>query len=272
MNKGIPSLRRGWLVVTMAALLVCLIPETSWAAVEDPIFRQGRLEVRALLRAGGLVGYVIIALSIAHVAMIVEHVMTVGRNTMIPPGLADEVQKLLNAEKIPQALELAQKSPSFLGYLLSAGLHEAPFGYQAVEKAMEDAAIEQSARLSRKIEYLSLIGVLGPLLGLMGTVWGMIQAFSEFAEKANPQTADFAPGISEALVTTMFGIFLSVPAQTAFALCRNRIDEYVAETALVATSTLAILKKTGAAPRAARPGGTEPPRQPVPPVALERRP
>lgn len=272
MDKGILIRGRGWLVGAIAVLIVCLVPATSWGAVDDPIFRQGRLEVRALLRAGGLVGYVIIALSIALVALIVEHVMTVRRRTMIPPGLADEVQKLVNAGQLTQALELAQKDPSFLGYLLSAGLHEAPYGHPAAEKAMEDAAIEQSARLSRKIEYLSLIGVLGPLLGLMGTVWGMIQAFSEFAEKANPQTADFAPGISEALVTTMFGIFLSVPAQTAFALCRNRIDEYVAEAALVAASTMAPLKRGGAASRGTRPGANDPPRQPIPPVALERRP
>lgn len=272
MNKGILTHCRGGMFAAMVVCLVCLLPATSWGAVEDPIFRQGRLEVRALLRAGGLIGYVIIALSIALVALIVEHVLTVRKRTMIPPGLAEEVQKLVAAGQLPQALETAQKDPSFLGYLLSAGLHEAPFGHASAEKAMEDAAIEQSARLSRKIEYFSLIGVLGPLLGLMGTVWGMIQAFSEFAEKANPQTADFAPGISEALVTTMFGLLLSVPAQTAFALCRNRIDEYVAETALVAASTIATLKKSGTPSRGARPGSNEPPRPPIPPVALERRP
>lgn len=270
MNKGLHRCWRRFWTGGLILSLCLLLPGPLWAAVENPIFRQGKLEVRSLLRAGGLIGYIIIALSIAMVALAVEHLMTIRRNAMIPPGLAEEAQKLIAAGQLAQAQELVQRHPSFLGYLLQAGLQEAQFGHESAEKAMEDAAIEQSARLSRKIEYLSLIGVLGPLLGLMGTVWGMIQAFSEFAEKANPQTSDFAPGISEALVTTFLGLVLSVPAQTGFALFRNRIDEFVAETALVAAATMAPLKRLSLERRPARPAdGTRPP---VPPVAMERRP
>ena len=109
---------------------------------------------------------------------------------------------------------------------------------------MEDACAEQAARLNRKIEYLSVIGALAPMLGLMGTVWGMIQAFAEFTEKANPMPADFAPAISEALVTTLFGLCVAVPALAAFAWFRNRIDEYVAETTLMAEHLISPLRKT----------------------------
>jgi biopolymer transport protein ExbB len=265
MARGWSSLihRRGmWLLAVMLAFAI--VPDSLWAAVEDPIFKQGRLEIRALLRAGGVIGYVIIALSIAMVALAVEHLMTIRRGAMIPAGLAEETQKLIAAGQFAQAQELVNRHPSFLGYLLQAGLLEAPLGHEAAEKAMEDAAIEQSARLARKIEYLSLIGTLGPLLGLMGTVWGMIQAFAEFAEKANPQTGDFAPGISEALVTTFFGLILAVPASTMFSIFRNRIDEFVAETSLLAAHTISPLKKKESADR-------RPPRPPIPPIAIERR-
>ncbi|AMV21389.1 MotA/TolQ/ExbB proton channel family protein [Planctomyces sp. SH-PL14] len=237
---GVRWVRIGILVLVA---LFLVLPNDAWAALEDPIFRHGRLEVRALLRAGGAIGYVVIALSIAMVALVVEHVLTIRRGAMIPYGLAEEVHKLVSAGQIVQAYEQAKRYPSFLGYLLQSGLQEAQYGHDAAEKAMEDTAVEQAARLSRRIEYLSLIGVLGPLLGLMGTVWGMIQAFSEFAEKANPQTADFAPGISEALVSTFFGLTLAIPAQTFFAIFRNRIDEFVAEASLLAGHALGPLKK-----------------------------
>jgi biopolymer transport protein ExbB len=128
--------------------------------------------------------------------------------------------------------------------MILAGLQEASFGYEAMEKAMEDAALEQSARLARKIEYLSVIGGVSPMLGLLGTVWGMIQAFAEFTVKANPTPAEFAPSISEALVTTFFGLCVAIPALSAYAWFRNRIDELVAETALVAEQVIVPLRRS----------------------------
>jgi biopolymer transport protein ExbB len=141
--------------------------------------------------------------------------------------------------------------PSFLGHQLAAGVREVDLGYSAVEKAMEDAAAEQSARLFRKIEYLSVIGTLAPMLGLLGTVWGMILAFMEFEAKANPQVSDLAPAIYKALVTTLFGLGVAVPAVAAFAYFRNRIDELVAETSLLAEHVFFDFKRTLAAQRRA---------------------
>jgi biopolymer transport protein ExbB len=115
------------------------------------------------------------------------------------------------------------------------------------------------------------------MLGLMGTVWGMILAFGEFASNANPQPTDLAPSISLALVTTLQGLIVAVPALAAFAWFRSRVDEYVAETALLAEHVVSPMKhalveqrrnakKTSAA---GTPGRTRPA---VPPVAIEREP
>ena len=200
------------------------------------------LEFRELMRAGGFVGYIICLLSVAMVALVVEHAMSIRRQTMMPSGLADDAHKLINSGKLKQAHELCQQ-PGFLARVISAGLSEVSLGYASAEKAMENTAAEQAARLFRKIEYLSVIGTLAPMLGLLGTVWGMILAFVEFESKANPQVSELAPGIYKALVTTLMGLGVAVPALAAFAIFRNRIDELVAEASLTAESVFADYKR-----------------------------
>ncbi len=195
-------------------------------------------DIRDLLKGGGVVGYTIVALmaamSVAMLALIVEHLISIRRSSLMPPGLAEEVHRCLSENNIQQARQQCKLSPSFLGQVLDSGLAEVKLGYTAVEKSMEDAATEQSARLFRKIEYLNVIGTLAPMLGLMGTVWGMILAFVQFEHKANPQVADLAPGIYKALITTLMGLAIAVPALASFALFRNRIDGLVAESSLMA--------------------------------------
>ncbi|WP_437186584.1 MotA/TolQ/ExbB proton channel family protein [Planctomicrobium sp. SH668] len=228
-----------WTVRITAILFFVLISGSMLIAAEapevvhDPVFKDGQLNPGGLLRAGGLIGYVIIALSIALVAAVIEHLITIRRDAIMPRGVAEELNKMISGGQLQQAELLCKQNPNYLTAVIQAGLKDSAFGYESMEKAMEDTAVEQSARLLRKIEYLSLIGALGPLLGLMGTVWGMIRAFAEFAEKANPSPADFAPAISEALVTTFFGLCVAVPALFAYTVFRNRIDEFSSEVALL---------------------------------------
>jgi biopolymer transport protein ExbB len=197
------------------------------------------ISVRELFQAGGLIGMVIVGLSVAMVALIVEHLLSMRRQVLMPPGLADEVHKRIMAGQFGEAVKLCREQPSFLGHVLAAGLSEAEVEYTAVEKAMEDAATEQASRLFRKVEYLSVIGSIGPMLGLLGTVWGMILAFRTFTFSANPQVAELAPAIATALVTTLFGLMVAIPALAAFAFFRNRIDELVAEASLTAEQVFA---------------------------------
>ncbi|MBN2292731.1 MAG: MotA/TolQ/ExbB proton channel family protein, partial [Pirellulales bacterium] len=127
---------------------------------------------------------------------------------------------------------------------LGAGLAEVEGGWTAIEKAVEDATADQSARLFRKIEYLSVIGNIAPMLGLLGTVIGMIFAFHQVAETQGAARAgDLAEGIYLALVTTVEGLIVAIPALAAFAVFRNRVDQLVAEVAYSAQHTLAPLKR-----------------------------
>lgn len=237
-------------------LLILLIAAPGTAA-DDPGGRKAappgrqeaapiQIDIRQLFIDGGAIGYVICGLSVCMVALMIEHALTIRRRTMVPTDIAEHVHKLLAEGHFTAAEEAAKANQSLLGYLLSAALAERSLGYSAMEKAMEDAAAERSARLLRKIEYLSIISTVAPMLGLMGTVWGMILAFMEFERKANPQVSELAPGVYKALVTTLFGLIVAIPAIAAFAFFRNRVDELVAQSSLMAEHVLADHKRQAA--------------------------
>jgi biopolymer transport protein ExbB len=205
---------------------------------------------------GRLIMLVLVGLSILAVALIVEHLMTIREGVLMPPEMADNVRKELVSGNLVAAGAACREPPSFLGFVLSAGLAEAEGGWTAVEKAMEDATAERAARLFRKIEYLSVIGNIAPMIGLLGTVTGMIFAFQEVANtQGAARASQLAEGIYQALVTTVGGLVIAIPALAAFAIFRNRVDHLVAETAYVAQQVTTPLKRS----RAARSRGAAPP-------------
>jgi len=259
---------RVFLIIAVLFTTLCLLAMTtrSATAFEDPLpagvkaeeagtsaqpSGPRQLDLREIIRAGGAVGYVIVGLSIAMVALILEHLLSMRRSVLMPTGLAEEIHKMLAESQFSQASERCRERGGFLGHVLSAGLADVELGYAAIEKSMEDASTEHSARLFRKIEYLNVISTLAPMLGLLGTVWGMINAFLEFESKANPQVSELAPGIYKALITTLLGLGVAVPALAAFAIFRNRIDELVAESSLLAEHVFADYKRGLAAKRIA---------------------
>jgi biopolymer transport protein ExbB len=186
----------------------------------------------------------IIVLSIAAVALVIEHLVTIRAPILMPPGLGEEVHALLAAGRPAQAAERCRAEPGFLSYVLGAGLAEVDGGWPAIEKGMEDATVEQSARLFRKIEYLSVIGNIAPMMGLLGTVIGMIFAFRELSDSQGaPRAADLAEGIYLALITTVEGLIVAIPSLAAFAVFRNRVDHLVAEVTYVAQHVVAPLKR-----------------------------
>ncbi|MFW6125439.1 MAG: MotA/TolQ/ExbB proton channel family protein [Pirellulales bacterium] len=225
----------------------------------------------SLLEAGGAIGLLILLLSIAAVALVVEHLMTIRAPLLMPPSLAEEVEQLLRSAQPVAAIEYCRRRPSVLSYVIEAGLAEVDGGWPSVEKAMEDAVADQSARLLRKIEYLSLIGNIAPMLGLLGTVMGMIFAFGEVADtQGAARAADLAEGIYLALVTTVEGLIVAIPSLGAFAIFRNRVDQLVAEVAQSAQHAMRPLKRLRVATRSARSKAAAPSPPPSAPAGPPR--
>ena len=246
--RGIAARRAASVSSVMRTLATPLLTLLVLVTVAGPVLADGDGTAPAvsadtgffdLVRTGGLVGGLIFALSLSMVYLTVEHLLSIRRATLIPAELAEAVYQHLSERKIEDAKQQCSLQPCFLSNVLASGLSVIELGYQDVEKSMEDTATEQAARMFRKIEYLHLIGTLAPMLGLLGTVWGMITAFMEFEAKANPAVSELAPGIYRALVTTMLGLTVAVPAFAGFAIFRNRIDELVAEASLTAEHVFA---------------------------------
>lgn len=250
------ALRLG-LIVMLGLVAVPAFAQSSSRGAASPPAETTSAGFFDLIKAGGWVGHTILLLSVVAVSLSIEHLLTIRRKTLLPPGLAEKVRDLLRSGQPAQAEQACKLQPSTLGYVLQAGISEMDGGWPVVEKAMEDAVAEQAARLYRKAEYISVIGNIAPMLGLLGTVMGMIGAFSKVASsQGTARAADLAEGIYLALVTTVEGLIVAIPALAVFAIFRSRIDGLVAEVAYVAQHVFAPLR------RAAGPA-----RRPPPPAA-----
>lgn len=221
----------------------------------------------SILFSGGLPGILIMmllfGLSLVAVYLIFEHLLTIRRHALMPDALDQRVSELLASGQIPAAERACRDDPSFLSFVMLHGISEAEEGWSSVEKALEDASAEQAARLFRKIEFLSVIGNLAPMIGLLGTVTGMIIAFQQVAGSQGAAGAgELAEGIYQALVTTVGGLIVAIPSLAAFAFFRNRIDQMVAEASYLAHQACKPLRRLRRQPRPA----VQPPR-PMPPPA-----
>jgi biopolymer transport protein ExbB len=198
--------------------------------------------------AGGWVGISIIVLllllSVTAAYLVFEHLLTIRRQELVPEPLQDELRDLLAKRRVTEAEAACQAEPSLLSFVVQQGLAERDGGWPAIEKALEDALADQAAQLLRKIEYLSLIGNIAPMVGLLGTVTGMIFAFQEVASSQGAAGAgDLAEGIYQALVTTVGGLLVAIPSLAAYAILRNRVDQLVAEASYVILHVCRPLKR-----------------------------
>ncbi|MEC9092652.1 MAG: MotA/TolQ/ExbB proton channel family protein [Planctomycetota bacterium] len=199
--------------------------------------------------SGGIVGailvFTLLGLSMIAAYLVFEQLLSIRRNELLPQGLHDRVYNALLNGSIKDAETTCHENPSFLSFVLLQGISEIDYGWSSVEKALEDALTEQSSRLFRKVEYLNVIGNIAPMVGLLGTVVGMIFAFQNVAT-APPGGAtapDLAEGIYQALVTTVGGLIVAIPSLAAFAIFRNRIDQFVAEAAYLAQHVFGPLRR-----------------------------
>jgi biopolymer transport protein ExbB len=198
----------------------------------------------SLIQASGFIGYVIILLSLVAVALMIEYVLSIRRTMLMPMGFANDVLRLLTQGQPNAALQKCQNDPSALAQILYAGMTQYEFGWDAVEKSAEEATAEQASRLYRKVEYLNVIGNIAPMLGLLGTVVGMVIAFQQMADASGyGRAADLAEGIYLALITTIQGLLVAIPCLAAHSFFVNRIATLISETTFVAEQVLQPIKK-----------------------------
>ncbi len=195
-----------------------------------------------LVLGGQTIGFILWGLSFVTVALAIRFFLHIRRLNILPEPAKEEISELFSGKQYREAIDLTAEQGDFLSYLIHASLTEAPHGYPAMERAMEEAAEERTTKMLRSIEWLNLIGNIGPMLGLLGTVWGMIGAFFKIVEAGSPEPAKLAGDIGVALVTTLLGLAVSIPAISAYAILRNRIDALTSEAVMVSQELISTFR------------------------------
>lgn len=204
-------------------------PDTS-SLVSSPADRRTFLQYLVL---SGVCGVLIVVCSVIATALVIEHALTIRRGVLMPDDVIDELEELIRTGRLDAAIETCQARPCLFTNVVLAGLERyraSEFGFAEYRAAAEEAGEEQTARLYRKTEGLNVIGAISPMLGLTGTVLGMIKAFNVIAASGGAARPEqLAGGISEALITTLMGLFVAIPTMVFFSYFRNKIDSLVAE-------------------------------------------
>jgi biopolymer transport protein ExbB len=210
--------------------------------------------------------WIIAILSVLGLTLIIQGFIKNRSSVYMPEASVQHIRDLIAQKKFKELIEHTENDPSFVAQALNPALKRAP-SFSSMKEAMETAIGEQTAERFRGIEYLNIIGNLGPLLGLAGTVLGMIEAFSAMnaaAGAAGP--GDLAGGISRALAHTFLGLFLAVPCLGCFGILRTIVDRLTVRASLVCEELLLMVK-----PQESKPAGApQPPRGPGMPAPMRK--
>jgi biopolymer transport protein ExbB len=186
-----------------------------------------------------VVTLVIAAMSFYLIALVVWMALNYRSSTTAPPALVRDIQDLLDQSKYNDAYHRLVADSSFLARVLAAGVRKLPAGLFQAQRASELANEGATMEMEHRTTYLATVGTLGPMIGLVGTVYGMIIAFRVIAvEGSSPQANQLAGGISTALYSTLEGIAISIPAIFFYAVFRNRIARLSLEVGMTAEPLL----------------------------------
>ncbi|MFN0010739.1 MAG: MotA/TolQ/ExbB proton channel family protein [Phycisphaerales bacterium] len=184
--------------------------------------------------------------SVAAGAFIVRVVLEVRKGAVLPEDSERTIRRLIQGGKTHELSSFVERDASFVSRVVRAALGSVGGDRASMREAGELAASEQCAALFRKIEPLNIIGNLGPLLGLAGTVWGMVIAFAALGQaggQANP--AVLSMGISKALFHTLLGLCLAIPCLMVFGFYRSVIDRHCTRAMVVSAEMVEKLPEEG---------------------------
>jgi biopolymer transport protein ExbB len=202
-----------------------------------------------------LSGLTLLGLSIYFVATVIRLFLEFQVHVAVPPVLVERLDAAIKERRFQEAYDACRDDTSFLARLVRTGVANLPNGRPEAKEAMNTMSEEIIVGMEQRISYLAIIGTIGPMVGLVGTIWGMIMSFQEIATAAGaqPQANKVAEGISTALFITLEGVSLSVPAIFFFAFFRNRIAQLAMEANKVADRTIAAFWAAAKHPQAAKP-------------------
>ena len=260
---------RRWLPSLVRCLIIAIAFSTF--AFPSPTFEPGTVAVAQDADAGGgeakegsakkekqsalawlfealgwLYILIFMTLSFILVALFIMNVLSARREYVCPQHLVDGFEAHLDEKQYQEAYELSKTDESFLGNVLSAGLAKLSNSYPHAVAAMEEVGSEENMKLDHRLSYLALIGTIAPMIGLFGTVHGMINSFYTIANGGGtPDPNKLAEGISTALLTTLIGLAIAIPAILAYNILKNRVQKLVLEVGITSENLMGRFEKVG---------------------------
>ena len=230
-----------------ATVISLLLPTTALSQEPANPAQADATLLGWLVEALGL-GYILIfmALSFILVALFIMNILSLRRTSVCPPELVEGFEAHLDQKQYQEAYELSKTDESFLGNVLSSGLARLSTSYEHAVNAMMEVGAEEQMKLEHQLSYLALIGTLSPMIGLFGTVHGMISSFYTIATAgATPDPSKLAGGISTALLTTLMGLGIAIPAIAGYNILKNRVQRLVMEVGTTSENLMGRFEKVG---------------------------
>ncbi|MEW6355390.1 MAG: MotA/TolQ/ExbB proton channel family protein [Planctomycetota bacterium] len=217
-------------------------PAPAAAAPED----SGQpMNVWQMVWDAGWVEYVILLVSVVGTTLIIDNMWRFRVLTAIPPDLVAETQRLMKERAYNDVLGICQKKPSYFSDVLQAGLLKLRHDYSAVQEAVAEAVDKGGAAMHTRLNLLSFTAKIAPMLGLLGTVTGMIKSFSNIARASALNKPELlARGVSEALITTATGLIVAIPVMFFYFILRDRVNSIITQVEVTVSEMLEPFRPT----------------------------
>ena len=199
-----------------------------------------------VIKSGGVVGIILwlalLATSMICCALIFDSFMNVKESKVIPIAFVEKIQAAMEQGDIMKAQELCKEEPGPMSNILGSAFDNVEDGFEAIQDAVTVIADMETERLMQRVNYLNVIGNLAPMLGLLGTVQGMIFAFATLASAGAAAASLLAMNISQALYTTAAGLIIAVPALAFFYVFKNRASNIILKMEQITLDEIKILR------------------------------
>jgi biopolymer transport protein ExbB len=216
------------LLACLAAPLT-LVAQTNVAEEAAEVAGQDINAFELVFVKGGVFMYFILLVSVVMVYLVIDAFLIVRKSKLMPEDTLAQLKEAAKAHDADKIVSICDENPSPLGRIVGAGFRVVKRGHTAMEEALAEHGAREASSVRTRLSYLNTIATIAPMLGLLGTVSGMIKAFGNIAVVGMGKASLLANNISEALLTTAGGLIVAIPAMALFFYFRNRVNSLMVE-------------------------------------------
>ncbi len=240
-------LNAGYLAIALAVVLAVIIAAATFnfGGGAGRVTRNQTFFEQFVIAGGPIVWFVLLPMSLITFFLAAEHSLTIRRNKVLPESTGAQIIGLIQQFGPAQIEAKIAERRDFVSIAVAEALTKGRGDWFRMRSVLAESLQEQALKLLRKIEWLHLIGNVSPMVGLFGTVFGMIKLFDAIViSGGQPQPAHLAGGISVALVTTFWGLSIAIPALGLHSVFRNRIETLVSDAVAEADNVMHEIRRS----------------------------